>query len=508
MATDAFLKLTKIRGNIMDNIPEEQQVARITLAAKTEFLSAVASFVREVSMKLGLAGNDIERLELVVEEACMNVIEHAFDPGEQGFFDVVILRKPGQVVVAVEDQGLPFDFRKFDADKESGLGVMLMKAFADEINFLNLGRRGKRVELVKNLPYKDVEAYISEEEKDRVAPVTPVSKDVPTTIRLMEPDDSVGLARCVYRCYGYTYANGDVYFPDRVRELLESGLLISHIVLGPGDEIIGHIAIRKEYADAVIGERGQAVVDPRYRGHGLLKKMVSSSIAHARELGMYGTYSEGVTVHTYSQQAALSMGAHETGVLLGFTPATMSFKKIEESDRQQRQAAVLLYTRINEEPQRDAYPPFHHQAVIRRIYEINGLRRNVISALDVKKPADVPLSAQVDVKVQTEANRAFMLIKQYGADLEELVRFRLRELCLRRVDCIYIDLPLSHPATPKFCASLELLGFSFAGVIPEMSEGDVLRLQYLNNVDANLDNIQIASDFGKELLDYVAKARG
>jgi anti-sigma regulatory factor (Ser/Thr protein kinase)/GNAT superfamily N-acetyltransferase len=492
----------------MDNISEEQQVARITLAAKTELLSAVASFVREISMKLGLAGTDIDRLELMVEEACMNVIEHAFDPGESGFFDVVVLRKPGQVVVAVEDQGLPFDFRKFDADKESGLGVMLMKAFADEIHFLNLGRRGKRVELVKNLPYKDVEAYISEEEKDRAAPVTPVSKDVPTTIRLMEPDDSVGLARCVYRCYGYTYANGDVYFPDRVRELLESGLLISHIVLDPGDEIIGHLAIRKDHPDAVIGERGQAVVDPRYRGHGLLKKMLSASAAHARELGMCGTYSEGVTVHTFSQQGAISMGARETGVLLGFTPATMSFKKIEDKDRQQRQAAVLFYTRMNEEPQRDVYPPFHHQSIIRRIYENNNFRRNIISPLDIKEPADVPPSSQVDVRVQTEASRAFMLIKQYGADLEELVKFRLRELCLRRVDCIYVDLPLSNPATPKFCASLEMLGFFFSGIIPEMSEGDALRLQYLNNVDFDPANIQIASDFGKELLDYVIKARG
>jgi anti-sigma regulatory factor (Ser/Thr protein kinase)/GNAT superfamily N-acetyltransferase len=492
----------------MDKVMEEQEVARITLAAKTEFLSAVASFVREISMKLGLAGDDIGRLELVVEEACMNVIEHAFDPGEQGAFDVVILRKPGQVVVAVEDRGLPFDFRKFDADQESGLGVMLMKAFADEIYFLNLGRHGKRVELVKNLPYKDVEAYISEEEKDRALELPPVPKDVAITVRLMVPDDSVGLARCVYRCYGYTYANGDVYFPDRVRELLQSGLLISHIVLGPDNEIIGHIAIRKEQPDAVIGERGQAVVDPRYRGHGLLKKMLSASAAHAGELGMYGTYSEGVTVHTYSQQGAISMGARETGVLLGFTPATMSFKKIEDKDRQQRQAAVLFYNRLNEEPQRDVYPPFHHQSIIRRIYETNKFRRNIINPLDVKEPADIPPNSQVDVKVQTDASRAFMLVKQYGADLEELVKFRLRELCLRRVDCIYIDLPLSHPATPRFCASLEMLGFSFSGVIPEMSEGDVLRLQYLNNVDVDPGTIQVASEFGKELLDYVLKARG
>ena len=492
----------------MDDMQEEQQVARITLSAKLEFLPAVVSFVREISNKLGLADKDVGRLELVVEEACMNVIEHAFDPGEHDSFDVVILRKPGQVVVAVEDQGLPFDFRKFDVEKESGLGVILMKAFADEIHFLNLGRRGKRVELVKNLPYKDVEAYISEEEKDRAVPLPSVPKDVELTIRLMRPDDSVDLARCVYRCYGYTYANGDVYFPDKVREFLESGLLVSHVALSPDDEIIGHVAIRKESPGALIGERGQAVVDPRYRGHGLLNKLIKAVVDHARDIGMYGNYSEAVTVHTFSQKAALSIGARETGALLGFTPATMLFKKIQEEDKQQRQAAVLLYTRINEEPWRDVYPPLHHQAVIRRICERNNLRRNVMNALDVKEPAAVPPSSQVDVRVQTEASRAFMLVVQYGADLEELVKFRLRELCLRKIDCIYIDLPLSHPATPKFCASLEMLGFFFAGVIPEMSEGDVLRLQYLNNVDVNLENVQIATDFGKELLDYVVKARG
>ena len=492
----------------MNYMQEEQQVARITLVAKVEFLPAVASFVREISIKLGLAGNDIGQLELVVEEACMNVIEHAFDPDEQGSFDIVILRKPGQVVVAVEDQGLPFDFRNFDVEKESGLGVILMKAFADEIHFLNLGRRGKRVELVKNLPYKDVEAYISEEEKDRALPLPSVPKDIPLTIRLMRPDDSVDLARCVYRCYGYTYANGDVYFPDKVREFLESGLLISHVALSPDDEVVGHVAIRKEYPDARIGERGQAVVDPRYRGRGLLNKLISASVEHAKDMEMYGTYSEGVTVHTYSQKAALSIGARETGVLLGFTPATMLFKKIQEGNRQQRQAAVLVYTRLKEEPWRDVYPPFHHQAIIRRIYERNNFRRNIMSALDVKEPDDVPPSSQVDMRVQTDASRAFMLVAQYGVDLEELVKFRLRELCLRRIDCIYIDLPLSHPATQKFYAALEMLGFFFAGVIPEISEGYVLRLQYLNNVVIDLENIQIASDFGKELLDYVTKARG
>ncbi len=486
---------------------QEQEVARIKLAARTEFLPAAIAFVRDASATLGLPKSDAGRLELVVEEACMNVIEHAFEPDEQGFFDIVIIRKPGQVMVAVEDSGLPFDFRKIDSEKEPGLGTILMKAFADEIHFLNLGRGGKRVELIKNLPYKDVDAYLTEDEKKESPPAAPAKEDIEITLRLMKPDDAVSLARCVYRCYGYTYSNGDVYFPDRMKELLESGLLISHIALNPEGEVIGHSAIRKDYPQAMVAERGQAVVDPRYRGHGLLNNLLSAVMKNAKRLGMYGTYSEGVTIHTFSQKAALAIGGKETGILLGFTPASMFFKKIQEGEREQRQAIVLMYTRLNDEPQRDVYPPFHHEGIIRRIYELNNYKRTVKGAADAGEQPELPPASQVDVSIQSDASRAFMHVAQFGDDLVELVKFRLRELCLRRIDCIYLDLPLSNPGAQRFCANLEMLGFFFGGIIPELYDGDVLRLQYLNNVDFDPGKIEVASDFGKEMLSYVLKAR-
>ena len=87
------------------------------------------------------------------------------------------------------------------------------------------------------------------------------------------------------------------------------------------------------------------------------------------------------------------------------------------------------------------------------------------------------------------------------------MRFWLRELCLRRIDWIGLDLPLGNPGGQEFCAALEALGFSFAGVVPELADGDVLRLQYLNNIDADLESAQIASEFGRELFGYVAGAR-
>jgi len=97
-------------------------------------------------------------------------------------------------------------------------------------------------------------------------------------------------------------------------------------------------------------------------------------------------------------------------------------------------------------------------------------------------------------------------VMAYGTDLVDLVRVRLRELLLRRVDWISLDLPLSHPGAQQFCERIEALGFFFAGVIPELVGDDVLRLQYLNEVEADLESVHLASDFARELFAYVVAA--
>jgi hypothetical protein len=75
------------------------------------------------------------------------------------------------------------------------------------------------------------------------------------------------------------------------------------------------------------------------------------------------------------------------------------------------------------------------------------------------------------------------------------------------VDCAYVDLPLSHSATSRAGAGLGDLGFFFGGIIPEAdggtAGGDVLRLQYLNEVEIKADDVHTASDFGEELVDLI-----
>ena len=78
---------------------------------------------------------------------------------------------------------------------------MLRHSFADDARFINLGRGGNRVELVKHLPHGDVREELPEEEHLRVAKAPAAPEDAVPEIRIMRPEESPELSRCVYRCY-------------------------------------------------------------------------------------------------------------------------------------------------------------------------------------------------------------------------------------------------------------------------------------------------------------------
>ena len=115
-------------------------VARVTVLAEERYLPAVIGFARETVRVLGLGDEAADHLDEALKVVCRNVIDNAFGPDDDGRYDVLVLRRPGQVVVAVEDLGLPGDYERFESGDDSALAEMLRHSFADEIKFVNLGR--------------------------------------------------------------------------------------------------------------------------------------------------------------------------------------------------------------------------------------------------------------------------------------------------------------------------------------------------------------------------------
>jgi hypothetical protein len=119
--------------------------------------------------------------------------------------------------------------------------------------------------------------------------------------------------------------------------------------------------------------------------------------------------------------------------------------------------------------------------------------------------AELPERSQLHVEVEDDHNLALITVLAPGADLEAAIGAERRHLFhARGLDAVYIDLPLERPATALVADDLERLGVSYAGVFPNRrTDGDVLRMQSLHRVRVKADDIAVASDHGRELLQYV-----
>jgi serine/threonine-protein kinase RsbW len=254
-------------------------------------------------------------------------------------------------------------------------------------------------------------------------------------------------------------------------------------------------------AGDAVGHSGQAVTMPAARGHHLFTRTKEFLMRWARDDGLAGMYSEATAAHPYSQRANLELGAHETGVLLGWIPASVA-NDAAAARRRRRQSALLFYTKLNDGHERPVYAPPRHHAVIRRTLELCALR----GTLGEPPPdARLPERAQLHKSIDRDHNLALITVTTPGADLEAAISAERHHLFHHeRLDAIYLDLPLEEPGTALVADHLEALGVSYAGIFPNhRASGDVLRLQSLHRARVGGDDLVVASDHGRELLDYV-----
>jgi hypothetical protein len=291
-----------------------------------------------------------------------------------------------------------------------------------------------------------------------------------------------------------------VYDPAEVGARLGAGTYVSCVAESPAGELLCHIGMSLAAAGDAVAHSGQAVTLPAARGQHLFTRTKSCLMDRARERGLAGMYSEATAAHPYSQKANIELGAHETGFLLGWIPASVS--NDAAGTRRGRQSAALFYTKLNDGHERLVYAPERHREVVARTLALCELRGTLATA---PTETELPAHTRLHLEVDHDHNLALLTVLEPGADLEEAIAAERHHLFHHdKVDAIYIDLPLEDPATALLADHLKRLGVSYAGVFPNrQTDGDVLRMQSLHRVRVKADDIAVASDHGRELLDYV-----
>ena len=80
----------------------------------------------------------------------------------------------------------------------------------------------------------------------------PPAPDQKYLIRLFRPEDGIHVSRCAFRTYGYNYSREEIYYPERLIRLHETGAAISVVAYDEKGELAGCLAkAQKAYRHAV-----------------------------------------------------------------------------------------------------------------------------------------------------------------------------------------------------------------------------------------------------------------
>lgn len=114
----------------------------ITVSARGDQLAAIGDFVTAAAEDAGLDMRAVYHVQTAVDEACANIIYHAYDFEGQGPIELACECRESDFVVTIVDYGHPFDpaavpTPDVNADlndrKEGGLGVYLMHKLMDDV---------------------------------------------------------------------------------------------------------------------------------------------------------------------------------------------------------------------------------------------------------------------------------------------------------------------------------------------------------------------------------------
>jgi N-acetylglutamate synthase-like GNAT family acetyltransferase len=361
--------------------------------------------------------------------------------------------------------------------------------------FLNTGKSGKEFRLVKNVPAEHIADTMALSEFT-ITQAPDVTEEYRLTVAT--PEDAEDIAKLIYRTYGYSYAKDDIYFPKKNELALAGRDKFAVMVRTSAGDAAGHFAVIRS-ADSNIGEVGEVVVSAAHRRRGLMTRMLNALIGLAKKNELSALFGEAVTVHMISQNVNHKLGFHSTAMLLADFPVT-KYRDLVDAYPQDV-SVVLDFLLLADVKSREVYMPRTYKNILTKIYGHQGIE--VIEKRGSR--ANRLEQTEFDLSIRYENKTATIVIKEYGADLDDLVARLSISLREEGLNTIFFDLPLDHPGTAFAVDPFEKNQYVFAGLMPLFhGERDYLRMQH-TMTDLKMDLIYAYSDMAKEIKRRVEK---
>lgn len=112
--------------------------------SESEFLEIIRDFIGKIATIAGFSDDYANKIQLSVDEACTNIIKHAYSGMKKKSIEIVVELNSSKIMVSVIDQGKGFkpskvavkDLETYLSEyRRGGLGLHLIKILMDDVQF-------------------------------------------------------------------------------------------------------------------------------------------------------------------------------------------------------------------------------------------------------------------------------------------------------------------------------------------------------------------------------------
>ena len=331
-------------------------------------------------------------------------------------------------------------------------------------------------------------------------------RDEAVEVRRLGEDDVPALIACIRRCYGESYPEPDFYEPSHVRSELRARRLLSAGAL-VDSRVVGHLGLRVPIAGDAVAETIAGIVDPDYRGIGLMSRMGGQMVAAYRQFGILATRHIATGAHDRTQRNIASSGGVATGVLLGHIPAGTDYRGIEHGFGDARIAAVVYFQAFGRLGALDVHLPAHCIELVADLYKQLELERRVVLRTD-PSPAGADSSTRAWAgSVHHEPRRGISSLR-FGSHAGDATRPAIEfvgEVLSQCQAVVYADVPIADRRAPPLLDRLHESGFCFGALLPGTTASEAIRMQRLSGASIAPWATVTASSGGRALLEWISR---
>ncbi len=133
---------------------------KLKVKSRTENLSVIRDFVSKSAAEAGISSDVMENIILAVDEACTNIIKHAYGSVPDGELIIKTKITQARFEISITDYGRSFapetipepDLQKYYRQRRvGGLGMYLMKTLMDDVKYVSIPGKYNEVLLSKNI---------------------------------------------------------------------------------------------------------------------------------------------------------------------------------------------------------------------------------------------------------------------------------------------------------------------------------------------------------------------